>query len=273
MHMAEGARLGLDYSYALIDFDALGLTDAALGDRARACGDARLRRPQRHPSLQAEHHRRISTSCRQRPRRSARSTRSCSTEARRSATTPIAGVLPRASGRRCRTRRLDRVLLLGAGGAGKAVARALLRPRRQARSRSSTSIRSDRRISPRSLNSAPGAIARAVARRLSRRPRGSASGLVNATPVGMAKYPGHAGAARRAAARSLGRRHRLFPGRDRAASRGRGRRLPHLPGRGMAVFQAVKAFELITGRRPDAEAMFRHFASAAGRIAAPARLT
>ena len=31
----------------------------------------------------------------------------------------------------------------------------------------------------------------------------------------------------------------------------------------MAVFQAVRAFELITGRRPDPQAMFRHFASAA----------
>jgi shikimate dehydrogenase len=35
-----------------------------------------------------------------------------------------------------------------------------------------------------------------------------------------------------------------------------------LPGRGMAVFQAVRAFELITGRRPDAAEMFRHFDAA-----------
>ena len=32
MHEREGARLGLNYSYALVDFDALGLPDHALGE-------------------------------------------------------------------------------------------------------------------------------------------------------------------------------------------------------------------------------------------------
>ena len=31
MHEREGARLGLDYVYRLVDFDQLGLDDAALG--------------------------------------------------------------------------------------------------------------------------------------------------------------------------------------------------------------------------------------------------
>jgi quinate/shikimate dehydrogenase (NAD+) len=35
-----------------------------------------------------------------------------------------------------------------------------------------------------------------------------------------------------------------------------------LPGIGMAVFQAVKAFELITGIVPDADHMARHFETA-----------
>ena len=30
MHEREGARLGLDYAYRLVDFDQLGLDDAAL---------------------------------------------------------------------------------------------------------------------------------------------------------------------------------------------------------------------------------------------------
>ena len=35
-----------------------------------------------------------------------------------------------------------------------------------------------------------------------------------------------------------------------------------LPGIGMAIFQAVKAFELITGVVPDADQMARHFETA-----------
>jgi shikimate dehydrogenase len=38
MHEREGARLGLDYTYLLIDFDTLGLPDAALGAVAAATG-------------------------------------------------------------------------------------------------------------------------------------------------------------------------------------------------------------------------------------------
>jgi shikimate dehydrogenase len=34
-----------------------------------------------------------------------------------------------------------------------------------------------------------------------------------------------------------------------------------LSGGGMAVFQAVAAFRLFTGREPDADRMLRHFAS------------
>lgn len=94
----------------------------------------------------------------------------------------------------------------------------------------------------------------------------AAEGLVNCTPVGMAKLPGtplppallHPGlwvaeivyfpleTALLRAARALGCRT--------------------LDGGGMAVFQAVGAFELFTGIRPDAARMLAHFAamSAAG---------
>jgi shikimate dehydrogenase len=46
-----------------------------------------------------------------------------------------------------------------------------------------------------------------------------------------------------------------------------------MSGKSMAVFQAVKAFELLTGRRPDTTAMFGHFVSAAGQTAAMRQLT
>ncbi len=78
MHEREGARLGLDYAYRLLDFDELGLADAALGAvvaAAEELGFAGLNVT--HPfkqSVVAAPRR----ACRRRPRRSARSTRSCS---------------------------------------------------------------------------------------------------------------------------------------------------------------------------------------------------
>ena len=54
-----------------------------------------------------------------------------------------------------------------------------------------------------------------------------ADGIVNATPVGMAKLPGMPLDCRAAAARVLGRRHRLFSAGDRAARGGAQARLPH----------------------------------------------
>ena len=47
-----------------------------------------------------------------------------------------------------------------------------------------------------------------------------------------------------------------------ASARARGCRI--LPGSGMAVHQAVGAFELFTGRTPDAARMSRHFEELVG---------
>lgn len=86
-----------------------------------------------------------------------------------------------------------------------------------------------------------------------------ADGIVNATPVGMAKHPGSAVPA------DLLRRDMwvadivYFP-RDTPllrAARLTGCRT--LDGGGMAVYQAVRAFEIFTGRTADAERMRRHF--------------
>jgi shikimate dehydrogenase len=43
-----------------------------------------------------------------------------------------------------------------------------------------------------------------------------------------------------------------------------------LDGGGMAVFQAVKAFELFTGMKPDAGRMLRHFAAMTRAASQPA---
>ena len=87
----------------------------------------------------------------------------------------------------------------------------------------------------------------------------AADGLVNCTPVGMAKPPGtpldpallHGGLW---VAEII-----YFPLETElvALARSRGSRV--LPGGAMAVQQAVGAFELFTGRPADAERMQRHF--------------
>ena len=157
--------------------------------------------------------------------------------------------------------RLDRVLLIGAGGAGKAVARALcdlgarhidifdLDPER------STNLAA-------SLNSTPATHHAAVARDVAEAAR-AATGLVNTTPVGMAKYPGMPVPLEALRPDLWVADIIYFPAETallRAAAAAGSRTMS---GRGMAVFQAVRAFELITGRQPDPQAMFRHFASAA----------
>lgn len=260
MHMAEGARLGLDYSYTLIDFDELGLTEDAsetVLKLAAMHGLAGLNVT--HPfkqsiipfldglSAEAAAIGAVNTVVFAKGKSIGHNT-DCGgfAEAFRSA-------LPDA--------RLDRVLLIGAGGAGKAVARALcdlgarhidifdLDPKR------STSLAAR-------LNSTPGASHAAVVRHAAEA-ASDATGLVNTTPMGMAKYPGipvpsHALRPDLWVADIV-----YFPEKTALLSAAAAAGSRTMAGGAMAVFQAVRAFELITGRRPDPQAMFRHFASAA----------
>lgn len=153
----------------------------------------------------------------------------------------------------------DEVVLLGAGGAGTAVAHALVAHgvRRLVvvdpdAARAEALARSVRRAAPGAdvVTAAPAGAATAV---------GTADGLVNATPVGMAAHPG-----------SPVPVDLLRPGLWVAdivyrplhtellrAAGDRGCRT--LSGAGMAVHQAADAFELITGRTADRAAMFRDF--------------
>lgn len=86
-----------------------------------------------------------------------------------------------------------------------------------------------------------------------------ASGLIHATPTGMAKYPGMP-----LSPELLERRHWVaeivyFPLETELLRQARQRGCRTLDGGGMAVFQAVGAFRLITGREPDAGRMLTHF--------------
>jgi shikimate dehydrogenase len=156
----------------------------------------------------------------------------------------------------------DRSVLLGAGGAGVAVSYALLQ--RGARrvdvydvevgratacaERLAVTFGADRVAV---VDDLPAAVAKA-------------DGLVHATPTGMRGHPGLPIDA------SLVRPDLwvadivYFPLETELVALARERGCRVVPGGGMAVFQAVSAFELFTGTSPDADRMLAHFADLSG---------
>jgi shikimate dehydrogenase len=152
------------------------------------------------------------------------------------------------------------VVLLGAGGAGSAVGHALLQL-----GAGSIAV----------FDTAPGK-ATALVRQLQERhghgraravedlrsPLRTADGLVNTTPVGMAKYPGMPVAADLLHPELWVADIVYFPIRTELLHRAERRGCRVMTGAGMAVFQAAHAFALFTGRAPDAERMWRYFDSA-----------
>ncbi len=92
----------------------------------------------------------------------------------------------------------------------------------------------------------------------------SASGLIHATPTGMANYPGLP-----LDGDLLDPRHWVaeivyFPLETALLKEARRRGCRTLDGGGMAVFQAVGAFRLFTGLEPDAARMLNHFKTMTG---------
>ncbi len=88
-----------------------------------------------------------------------------------------------------------------------------------------------------------------------------ADGVINTTPVGMAKIPGTP-VPKELLHPSLWVAEIIyFPLETELLKNARALGCRTLDGGGMAVFQAVDAFRLITGITPDAERMRRHFAS------------
>ncbi|MGW3996098.1 shikimate dehydrogenase [Amycolatopsis sp. NPDC004772] len=158
---------------------------------------------------------------------------------------------------------LDDVVLLGAGGAGAAVAHALL------------SLGTGRLTVHDVDGDRSARLAGALERRFGpgRARTGDltalegADGLVHATPTGMAAHPGSPVPA-----------ELLHPGlwvadivyrpletALLAAARARGCRVLH--GGGMVVFQAAESFRLFTGAEPDPARMLRHFDALEGKAA------
>jgi shikimate dehydrogenase len=260
MHEGEGARLGLQYGFGLLDFDRLGLPDDALPGLIGAAGREGL------AGLNVTHPFKQSI---------VRCLDALSLDA--AAIGAVNAVVfrdGRAVGhntdcwgfaesfrREMQGAALDRVLLAGAGGAGMAVGRALVELGAfqvsvfdsDAEKAAALADSLGRQFGGRGRAAVAGDLAAAMR---------SADGLINATPVGMTKYPGSP-VPERELRRDLWVADIVyFPAQTdllRAAAATGSRTLP---GRGMAIFQAVKAFELFTGLTPDPMAMSRHFESA-----------
>ncbi len=87
----------------------------------------------------------------------------------------------------------------------------------------------------------------------------SADGLVHATPTGMLGHPGLPVPARLVRPQLWVADIVYFPLETELVRLARERGCRVVPGGGMAVFQAVGAFELFTGHPPDADRMLAHF--------------
>lgn len=153
--------------------------------------------------------------------------------------------------------RRDRVVQLGAGGAGAAVAHALLAEGVGRLAISDTEA-------PRAAALAADLAARFGAGRAEAADDlsaevAAADGLVNCTPVGMAKLPGTPLPVALLRPKLWVADIVYFPLETELLRAARAIGCRTLDGGGMAVFQAVGAFRLFTGHEPDARRMQRHF--------------
>jgi len=151
------------------------------------------------------------------------------------------------------------VLLLGAGGAGAAVAHALLDCGVGRLLISDAEPLRASRLAVR-LNAWFGA-GRAESATEVAEAAGVADGIVNATPVGMVKLPGMPIAPELVTPRHWVAEIVYFPLETELLRHARRLDCLTLSGEGMAVFQAVRAFELFTGIQPDVDRMKAAFAA------------
>jgi shikimate dehydrogenase len=156
---------------------------------------------------------------------------------------------------------LDRVVLLGAGGAGSAVAHALL----SMGTRQLTIVDTDRE---KALALAGALQSRVAGARVSAgEAEGAipdADGLVNATAVGMTKHPGLPVDPALLRASQWVADVIYFPIETELLRQARRIGCRAINGGGMVVFQAVEAFRLISGHKAVASRMQAHFEELSG---------
>ena len=156
----------------------------------------------------------------------------------------------------------DRITLLGAGGAGTAIAHALLAETGCKLEVFDTDAEKGRALVARlgeiygpERTSATADIAQSVTQ---------ADGIINATPVGMAHHPGCPLDPELLKADQWVSDVIYFPLETELLSAAGNAGCKVMTGGGMAVYQAVRAFEKFTGVTPDATRMKAHFASLVG---------
>jgi shikimate dehydrogenase len=258
LHEREAARLGLRYTYRTVDLTTLGLAPEDVGGlvtAARAFGFDGLNITHPCKQLVVAHLDELAPEA-----RAVGAVNTVVFEDDRAVghNTDVTG-FEKSFARGLATAATDLVVQLGAGGAGAAVANALLDLGTERlvvvdldEQRAATLARmlAGRYGAERVVPAAPEALSRLLL---------DADGVVNATPLGMAAHPGSAVPV------SL-----LHPGlwvadivyrplRTRLIEDAEAAGCQVLTGAGMAVFQAIDAFELITGRAPVPERMFADF--------------
>ena len=246
LHEAEAAAQGLGYSYRLLDIDRLDAGAGELVERARRAGYSGLNVT--HPCKQAV----VAYLDELSPEAAALDAVNTVVfrDGRAIGHNTDASGFAESFRRGLTDAPLSKVVLLGAGGAGAAVAHAAV----QLGARELVVVDVD------------GERAAALAQRLGVTAGEldaleDADGLIHATPTGMAAHPGL----------PLDEEH-LRPGlwvaevvyrplETELLRRARELGCRTLDGGGMAVLQAAGSFELFTGVAPDRERMLRHFAT------------
>lgn len=268
LHEREADRQGLRYLYRLIDIDVLGVRPEAVGDLLRAARDLgfdglNITHPCKQLVIghldalapQAEALGAVNTVVFENGRATGHNTDVTGFAA------SFARGLPDVP--------LERVVQLGAGGAGAAVAHAMLTL--GAGRVTVVDALADRAADlAASLNRHFGE-GRAAAAGPDRLPQllADADGLVHATPTGMAAHPGLPLPARLLRPELWVAEVVYRPLETELLRTARAMGCATLDGGGMAVFQAVDAFRLFTGREPDATRMLADIAELAGVVGAP----
>jgi shikimate dehydrogenase len=271
LHEREADRLGIRYLYRRLDLDVLGRPASAIGEilaAARLAGYDGLNVTHPCKQLVLEHLDELSPD--------AAALGAVNTVVLRDGravghNTDWSG-FARSFDRGLPDAPLTSVVLLGAGGAGAAVAHALLTLGAgrltvldvdERRARGLASALSERFGPGRAVGGSVGDVAGALT---------TADGLAHATPTGMAAHPGLPLPAEllRPELWVADIVYRPLETALVRTARERGCRV--LDGGGMAVYQAVDAFRLFTGVEPDADRMLAHFTELVGAPGTDARV-
>ncbi|CAM5259776.1 Shikimate dehydrogenase OS=Streptomyces tendae OX=1932 GN=F3L20_10385 PE=4 SV=1 [Streptomyces tendae] len=269
LHEREADRQGLRYLYRLIDIDTLGVPPEAVGDLLRAARDLGFDGLNiTHPCKQhvIGH---LDALAPQAEALGAVNTVVFDDDGRAIGhNTDVTGFAA-SFARELPDAPLQRIVQLGAGGAGAAVAHATLNlgagrvtvvdamPDRAADLAASLNRRfGDGRATHAAADRLPGLLA-------------AADGVVHATPTGMAAHPGLPLPAELLRSGLWVAEVVYRPLETELLRAARALGCTTLDGGGMAVFQAADAFQLFTGREPDAARMLADITDLAGAVSAP----